>query len=218
MFPFQPAPFRVFVAGKGLLEERRQKEESIENAVSELVKGFVTGPIAESDILVSSKILRVQKEQLSKTLLRFMNEVGSMQKELGEEADLGKFKQLGDFTSSVFDDWKRLSKDKAALELRILSEKAEKITVSAGKSKLIALEGDFGDLMKLSALITSNNPELAVLFSGKGRTVLIAGRKSGLDSQKALNKLLPKAKISGNPHRALADKPLKDIKEATKKL
>ncbi|MDP6703959.1 MAG: alanine--tRNA ligase-related protein, partial [archaeon] len=208
----------VFVAGKGLLEERRQKEESIENAVSELVKGFVTGPITESDILVSSKILRVQKEQLSKTLLRFMNEIGSMQKELGEEADLGKFKKLGDFTSSVFDDWKRLSKDKAALELRILSEKAEKITSSAGKSKLITIDEDFGESMKLASLITANSPELAVIFSGKGRTVLIAGRKSGLDSQKALNKLLPKAKISGNLHRAIADKPLKDIKESIKKL
>jgi len=72
--------------------------------------------------------------------------------------------------------------------------------------------------MKLASLITSNSPELAVLFSGKGRTVLISGRKSGLDSQKALNKLLPKAKISGNLHRAMADKPLKDIKGATKKL
>ncbi|HIJ99488.1 TPA: alanine--tRNA ligase [archaeon] len=208
----------VFVAGKGLLEERRQKEESIEKAVSELVKDFVTGPISESDILESSQILRVQKEQLSKTLLRFLGEVGSMQKELSEEADLGKFKRLRDFTSSVFDDWKRLSKDKAALELRILSEKAEQIATSAGKSKLIAIDEDFGESMKLASLITSNSPELAVLFSGKGRTVLISGRKSGLDSQKALNKLLPKAKISGNPHRAIADKPLKDIKEATKKL
>jgi len=91
----------VFVAGKGLLEERRKKEESIEKAVSELVKDFVTGPISESDVLESSRILRVQKEQLSKTLLRFLDEVGSMQKELSEEADLGKFKSLRDFTSSV---------------------------------------------------------------------------------------------------------------------
>ncbi|MFH1424364.1 MAG: alanine--tRNA ligase [archaeon] len=213
----------VFVAGKAHLEERGKQEEGLAKKCENVILKFAKANIKSSDLNTAAKVLTVQEAQLPNTLERFLKEIMDAKKRRGasEKEFCARVSALSDLTKIselIFTEWKAEKK-----ALRELEEKeAEELMGSAvkvGSARVVAKEfSDFGEGMKVANAITGKNPDAAVLISSPDKSALVVGKSARINAKETLNMLNPNARTSGDTARAIADKPVKDLKAALKKI
>lgn len=213
----------VFVAGKEYLEEQGKEEKKLEEECTEILRKVAPCCVKSADLNAAAAVFSVQADQLPKTLERFLREVKESKEQRGAEFSkfcnsIKKESTLEGICKLIFEEWKTERKELKKREEHEADILLEGV-VKAGKYRIVSKDvDDFGIGMKISSVITGKNPDVIFVVNSKARSAIMVGKNVKIDAKQTLNTLVPNSRISGDSNRAIADKPLPDLKKALEKI